>query len=244
MKRYLVRFDDGSVILRDAEDEQDAIKQGGDYLDNGVGKASYVEDVTVFPTDNKKGKIMSTKQDHWSYVYARTAQRARRLVGLSPDAEVRLAEEQIDGALPCWAVKVPTPPPKPLPPPAENAGPKELSHRQLAIVAKGLLLSEGGFTLDEYGKSVSGNFWAVSVPGCEEKFPGQPSIDELKAYLDRHPINVGFFGGWYHPYENIAYLDHTELYAYKSTAVQKGKEYKQKAIYHLLTGETIGLEEL
>lgn len=54
------------------------------------------------------------KPDEWSYVYTHSAQRARELHGVPPGTEVRLAEEQIDGALPCWAVKV-------LPQPSEES---------------------------------------------------------------------------------------------------------------------------
>ena len=289
---------------------------------------------------------MNIERDRWLYVYTHSAQRAREFFGLPPDAEVRLSEEQIEGALPCWAVKVPkgphwsdkgkirlecrfcntqhdmsgssfhpiaaippgwtdvkevrsygraiTPVPdgqevnyfgdtnsdwqthfgvcpecreeckqEAVAPEAKaaiqepeelltkedwkaclefvNLSSYELSNKSLAATAKGLLIDNGGFTLDEYGDPATGNLWAVSVPGKEQKFPGRPSVDEIKAYLDRYPLGAAHFGGWYDKAENVTYLDHTELYAHKHTAVLQGQKYNQKAIYNLKTEETIEL---
>lgn len=51
---------------------------------------------------------MQIERDEWLYVHTSTAKRAREFFGVPPETEVRLEEESIDGALPCWAVRAPT----------------------------------------------------------------------------------------------------------------------------------------
>jgi len=118
---------------------------------------------------------------------------------------------------------------------------RELTNRELAYVAKALLFSSGGFTLDEFGQPASGDFWAVSVAGREQQISGSPSIDELEHYLWRWPRGQAFFGGWYDRKENVTYFDHTELWAHKHVAIQQGKAHGQKAIYNLATQEVVEL---
>ncbi len=120
-----------------------------------------------------------------------------------------------------------------------------LSNRELAWIAKGLLLEHKGFTLDEKGQSQSGkDLWAVSVPGLEQVYPGSPSVDEIKAYLDAHPANgCDYFGGWVDASTNETYLDHTELWGQKHVAIQQAIAHHQKAIYNLKFGETFTLPD-
>lgn len=123
---------------------------------------------------------------------------------------------------------------------------KKPTRRELAYIAKALLFSSGGFTLDEDGQPAGGDLWAVSVAGQEQQISGKPSIDELEHYLWQYPLvrtQPAYWGGWYDRRENITYLDHTELWAHKHVAIQQAQLYEQKAIYNLATQETIELEE-
>lgn len=116
--------------------------------------------------------------------------------------------------------------------------PEELSPSELAYIAKGLLLHKGGFTIDEKGVSAYGDLWAVSVAGKEQRYPGSPSVDEIVAYIRKtFPLSAAHFGGWYDRAENTTYLDHTEVYCYKHTAVRTAIRNGQKAIFNLQTGE-------
>ena len=106
-----------------------------------------------------------------------------------------------------------------------------------------MLSADGGFTLDEFGNDATGNWWAVAKQGYEVKYPGRPSLDEVKAYLDRFPLDGSdHFGGWYDKAENETYLDHTTLWGHKHTAILEAEKAGQKAIYNLKTGETLNLE--
>ncbi len=121
---------------------------------------------------------------------------------------------------------------------------KRLDHRELAIVAKGLLSQRDGFTVDEFGREAKGNLWAVAVPGNEQRFSGRPSLDEVKAYLDAHPITeykfcLPYFGGWRNAGENVTYLDHCLLWAHKHVAITEAINANQKAIFNLETKETV-----
>jgi hypothetical protein len=129
---------------------------------------------------------------------------------------------------------------------------KRLNHRELALIAKSLLSRNDGFTIDEYGREAKGDLWAVSVQGKEQSFPGRPSLDEVKAYLDRFPIVevehgfclpyfggcLPYFGGWRDASENVTYLDHSLLWAHKHVAITEAVKANQLAIYNLKTGET------
>lgn len=119
----------------------------------------------------------------------------------------------------------------------------------LAVIARDLLIKNGGFTIDEYGNSAEGNFWAVAVKGKERRCAGfgPPTLEEIERYLRRWPIHESgeYFGGYYYASNggSRCVLDHTLLFAHKHTAVHEGLCQEQQSIYHLGTGELLDLEQ-
>lgn len=130
----------------------------------------------------------------------------------------------------------------------------ELSITELAKVARELLVAFKGFTIDKFGQSPEPEIehapWAVSIAGRERQFSQYvggikkyriPSLWEIEQYLLNNPLDGTYFGGWCD--EEACYLDHTFLFSHKHTAVQEGVRQKQKAIYNIITEETIIVPE-
>ena len=118
-----------------------------------------------------------------------------------------------------------------------------LSNAQLAVKAQGHLMISGGFTLDEFGDSITGDLWAVSVEGKEQKYSFFPSLQLIENYLEKHGDRCGaYFGGWKDD-DGTYYLDHTIVFQHKHTAVHEAKRNHQKAIFHLETKELFEIEE-
>jgi hypothetical protein len=118
----------------------------------------------------------------------------------------------------------------------------------LAVIARDLLIKNGGFTIDEYGNSAKGDFWAVAVEGKEHRCTqfGVPSLRDFEQYLLKYPIHESgeYFGGYIEADgHGFCIFDHTLLFAHKHTAVHEGLRQKQDSIYHLGTGELLELEE-
>ena len=115
----------------------------------------------------------------------------------------------------------------------------------LAVIARDLLIKNGGFTIDEYGKSAEGDFWAVAVEGKEHRCTmfGPPPLEEFEKYLLKWPIHGSgeYFGGYICAGRCV--LDHALLFAHKHTAVHEGLRQEQQSIYHLGTGKLLELEQ-
>ena len=117
----------------------------------------------------------------------------------------------------------------------------------LAVIARDLLVQNGGFTIDEYGNSAEGDFWAVAVEGKEHRCAqfGPPPLRDFERYLLRYPIRGSgeYFGGYLEDEgHGCCVLDHALLFAHKHTAVHEGLRQEQDSIYHLGTGELLELE--
>lgn len=119
-----------------------------------------------------------------------------------------------------------------------------LPNKKLALTAQRLLFRNGGFTLDEFGNSITGDLWAVSVKGKEQQYSYLPSLQLIENYLLKHGrMNGGaYFGGWRDD-DGVYYLDHTLTFCYKHTAVNEARRQHQKAIFHLGRKETFQLGE-
>lgn len=123
----------------------------------------------------------------------------------------------------------------------------EVPRREIVAAVPGLLSSQGGFTLDKYGREgieVSPDRpWAVSVKGEEEVFDHAPTTEEIEGYLDRHDDDTGktFFGGWVNEETGKYYLDRTITFAGKQEAMEAGINNEQEAIFNLETKETVSL---
>lgn len=121
----------------------------------------------------------------------------------------------------------------------------------LAIIARDLLIKNGGFTIDEYGHSAEGDFWAVAVEGKEHRCTmfGAPPLEEFEKYLLKYPISGSgeYFGGYVITGDVLlttrCVFDHALLFAQKHTAVQEGLRQKQDSIYNLETRELLELKE-
>ena len=120
----------------------------------------------------------------------------------------------------------------------------------LAAIARDLLINNDGFTIDEFGNSAEGDFWAVAgemkEPRCA-RF-GPPPLCEFEKYLLRYPIHGSgeYFGGYFRDNGHgtrSCVLDHALLFAHKHTAVHEGLRQKQDSISHLGTGELLDLEQ-
>lgn len=117
-----------------------------------------------------------------------------------------------------------------------------LSNDRLAVIAQKFLMESNGFTLDEYGNSITGDLWAVSVEGKEQKYNYLPSLQLIENYLLSHPLDgAAYFGGWVDD-DGVHYLDHTIVFVHKHTAANEARRQKQKAIFHLGTRETFQIE--
>jgi len=118
----------------------------------------------------------------------------------------------------------------------------------LAIIAQDLLSVNGGFTIDEYGNSAKGDFWAVAVEGKEHRCAqfGVPPLRDLEQYLLKYPIcgSGEYFGGYLEDNgHGCCVLDHALLFAHKHTAIHEGLRQKQRAIFNLGTKELLGLKD-
>lgn len=123
---------------------------------------------------------------------------------------------------------------------------KQLTIEKLAIIARNLLVTQRGFTLDEFGQSVTENLWAVSGEGKQWRCEGIPGHFDIKHYLKNHGWPFGqsiYFGGWIDEH-GVCYLDHTLVFQHKHTAVQEGNRKGQKAIFNLETKELLQLDGL
>lgn len=119
-----------------------------------------------------------------------------------------------------------------------------LLNYQLAIIAQKLLLENGGFTLDEFGNSIIGDLWAVSISGKEQHFEYLPSVQQIETYLLKYPLgHTAYFGGWMDD-NGVYYLDHTVVFAHKHTAAHEGLRNHQKTIFHLGTKEIFELKDV
>lgn len=119
---------------------------------------------------------------------------------------------------------------------------QELANSELAIIARRLLLENGGFTLDKYGKQPAERLWCVAVKGKGVHYADIPSVSVIEAYLQADKLDDEFFGGWFDGGQ--VYLDHTLLFLHRQTAVQEAERNHQEAIYHLETGETFRLPKI
>lgn len=123
-----------------------------------------------------------------------------------------------------------------------------LSNDRLAVIAQKFLMENNGFTLDEYGNSITGDLWAVSVEGKEQKYNYLPSLQLIENYLqaskwlcaERWPP-AAYLGGWQDD-DGTYYLDHTLVFKHKHTAAHEARRNSQKAIFHLGTRETFQIE--
>lgn len=123
-----------------------------------------------------------------------------------------------------------------------------VAHDQVATAALRLLITEDGFTVHpRRGNPVGAvDAWAVSLAGAEQRFRSLPTVEELRAYLDRHAPHFRpevYFGGWHDREAGEWVLDLTRLIPERRRAEHFGHRNLQRCIFHLGRKEEVRLDE-